>query len=287
MRRYICSMLYKYKEEQVIVLLSKALKVLGFEPKYMNVFFDEFSNSLDDVSFDEKYLFTLMKRNPGAITIKSKLYDEDKQEDFFWFRFKLDIDTAYGLDTCSLEWSNSNLDFLLNSNDFKSFLGFENLIYSYCYNQLDCMEQSDNSMVNPGFNTPSQPGERTRDFILNNTVDVSEHWGRYVSTRGIVFMAAPLMWFGKEFYTITPKEELIKFKDASLIKHPSFDTIYIVLFDLYDTPSKRENRMKQRDFWKFFDLQNKIDRYEQNNPVDFTKWLLERAALKKKQKSKK
>jgi hypothetical protein len=284
MKRFLCHCLYKYKKEEPQVLLSRALSILGFEPKYMNIYFDEFEEPLDDIAFDEDYLFSLLKRNPGSITIKSELYDENKTENYFWFRFKLDIDTVHRLDTCSLEWSNDNLDFLLNSGSFQSFFSFESLIYCYCYDQMDCMQQSDISMVNPDFDTPWQTGEITREFILNNAVDISEHWGRYVSTRGIRFMAAPLMWFGKEFFKIIPKEELLKFKDASLINHASFDIVYIVLFDLYDTTAKKENRAMQKEFWKFFDLQNKIDRYEKDNPIDALAWLKARVASKKKQK---
>lgn len=287
MRQYLCQILYAYSEKEALAFILKALKVLGFQPKYMNISFNEFEKSLDDIAFEEEFLFTLLKRKPNTITILNQLYDEDNMENYSWFRFSLSIDTAFTLKTCSLEWSNSSLNFLLSSKEFKTFLDVENLIYCYCYDQLDCMDQSDTSKVNPEFNSPWKFGEHSRDFILTNAKDISEHWGRYVSTRGITFMAAPIMYFGKEFYKIIPKEELIKFKSASLIDHSTFEIVYIVLFDLYDIPSKKGNRISQKEFWKFFDLQKKIAQYEKTHPIDFVKWLKERGTSNKKRKVKK
>lgn len=285
MERYSCSILYKFNKDDFLESFKNALQVLGFEPLYMDIYIDEFSNSLDDIRYDTDYVFDLAQKKPSTILLKNKIYDADtRTTDFFWFRFRLSIDSPFGLDTCSFEWSNNNLEFLVNNNLFNTFLNSTNLIYCYCYNQFDCMRQSNASMNNPDFEKPWKPGEMSRDFILNNAIDVSEHWGRYVSTRGVTFMAAPLMWFGEEYFKITAKEALLKFTGASLVNYPSLDLVHIKLFDLYDDPSKKENREKQKFFWKTFDLQKKIEQYEKDRPIDFIAWYKEKAAMKKKKK---
>jgi hypothetical protein len=287
MKKYACSILYKCNEEKKIFeLLSMAIKVLGFEPRYMNILFDEFSESLKDIEFDENYLFTLLRKTPSSIIIKNKLYEEDNPQNFCNFSFRITKDEHFSLQSCSLSWLNKNLNFLIDSDYFKSFLGFENLVYNYCYNQYDCYEQSNTSRRNPDFDKPIKPGESTREFILHD-IDISEHWGRVLSIRGMSFMAAPLMWFGEGFYRIISKEKLLKFKYASLASPPSFNLVHVKLFELYDDPSKGENRNKQKEFWNFFDLQNRIKQYENENPIDAVAWLKARAAAKKKQKSRK
>lgn len=286
MKKYACTNLYKCEElEDVSDLLSLAIKVLGFEPKYMDVFFNEFSEPLNDISFDGEYLYLLLKKQPNTIIIKNKLYDEDNPNSCYSFSLKIGTNENFSLQTCSLSWLNTNLDFLLNGNEFKSFIELKNLVYCYCYDQYDCHNQSDTSRINPDIDKPLSSGEMTRDYILHD-IDISEHWGRVVSVRGISFMAAPLMWFGTEFYKIIPKEKLLSFKDASLIKQVPFDVTYVALFDLYDEPSKQENRIKQKEFWKSLDLQNVITKYENDNPIDAVAWLKARAAQKKLQKRK-
>ena len=97
---------------------------------------------------------------------------------------------------------------------------------------------------------------------------------------------APLMWLGEEYFKIIPKEKLLKFKGSSLINYTSFDLVHIKLFELYDDPSKIENRERQKSFWKTFDLEKRVVQYEKDRPFDFIKWYKERAALKKKKKKK-
>jgi hypothetical protein len=57
------------------------------------------------------------------------------------------------------------------------------------------------------------------------------------------------------------------------------------LFDLYDDPAKVDNRQRQKDFWKTFDLQKKAEQYEKDRPIDFIAWYKERAIAKKKNKN--
>jgi len=287
MKRYICSLLYRYEEEKSFHLLSNALQVLGFSPRYMDIFFDEFQKPLRDISFDEKYLRSVLKKNPGTITIKRQLYDETNRENNDWFRFKLSLDTFFRLNTCSLEWSNRNLDFLITSEQWGSFLNLENIISCYCYDQYDSFNQTNNNIDLFKLNYPNTLFKISKDHLGDDAIDISEHWGRFVDIHGLFFIAAPLIWYGEKIYKIIPKEKLLSYRYSSLINSSSFDLVHIKLFDLYDDPSKVENRDRQLEFWKFFDLQNRINRNEKDHPIDAVGWLKARAALKKNKKTKK
>jgi len=287
MKKFSCSILYKFNIDEFSVLLGNALNALGFEPIYMDIFFDEFSSSLNDIQYDSEYFFRILEKKPGIVMLKNRIYDADAgTTDYSWFRFKLILNTPYNEQFCSLEWSNTSLDFLLNDNLLNQFLSYQNLIYCYCYDQYDCMNQSNTSAINPNFETPLESGETSSDFILNDAIDISQHWGRYIKSLEFTFMAAPLMWFGEEYFKIIPMEVLLKFKDASIINHPTFSLGHIKLFELYDDPAKTDNRQKQKEFWKTFDLQKKAKQYEKDRPFDFIAWYKERANAKKKKKIK-
>lgn len=287
MKKFSCSILYKFNGDEFSGLFENALNALGFEPIYMDIIFDEFSSSLDDIQYDSDYLRRLLKKNPSTVMLKNKMYDADTgTTDYYWFRLKLILDTPYKEQFCSFEWSNTSLDFILNDNFLNQFLDYKNLIYCYCYDQYDCMNQSNTSVINPHFETSWEPGETSRDLILNDTNDISQHWGRYIKSLEFTFMAAPLMWFGEEYFKIISKEALLKFKDASIINYPSFSLVHIKLFELYDDPAKTDNRQKQKDFWETFGLIKKAKQYEKDRPFDFIAWYKERANAKKKKKFK-
>jgi hypothetical protein len=285
MKRYACDMLFKHNENNSITLLIQALDVLGFTPNYMSIFFNEFEKSLDDITYDKDYLLKCIKNKPHFhVTLNQQLYSVDNREINNWFKFIVNADSPFGLNTCSLEWSNTQLDFLLNEKIIKSFLENPNFIYCYCYNQYDVSNQSNEQVDSFIENYPNQPYKIVKNFMGDIVIDISQHWGRFIATRGITFMAAPLMWFGGEYFKIIPKESLLKFPGASLVNYPSLDLVHIKLFDLYDDPSKKENREKQKLFWKTFDLQKRIEQYEKDRPIDFIAWYKEKAAKKKKKK---
>ena len=284
MKKYACNFLYKYSESEMLALLTNALDVLGFEPTYMAIFFNEFEKPLDDITYDKKYLFEILKSAPISITLKSQLYDEGKRETNNWFRIKLYLDRPYDSDSCSFEWNNTNLDFLIDSDKFSVFLSSPNLVYAYCYDQYDCMNQSNNRIDSFVLEHPNKSYKIAKDHLNDDVIDVSKHWGRYVNTLEFTFMAAPLMWFGEDYFKIIPKEKLLKFKGAILINHFSFDLVHIQLFALYDDPSMIKNRERQQMFWETFDLEKKAVQYEEDRPFDFIKWYKEKAAKKKRKR---
>lgn len=281
MKRYASDMLYKHNENNSITLLNQALNVLGFTPSYMSIFFNEFEKSLDDITYDKEYLLKCTRNKPHFhVTINQQLYSVENRETNNWFKFIVNADSPFGLNTCSLEWSNIQLDFLLNEKIIKSFLQNPNFIYCYCYNQYDVSHQSNGRVDSFIENYPNQPYRIVKNFMDDDVIDISQHWGRFVSTRGITFMAAPLMWFGQEYLKIISKESLLNFTEASVANDT--DIVHIKLFDLYADPAIPENRKRQKDFWQTFDLQKKLEQYEKDRPFDFIAWHKERAALKKK-----
>lgn len=280
MERYICNLLYEYSESDYIAIFKQALNILGFEVKYMRVVFDEFEKPLDDVPFDKEQLLKILKRKPNNITLKQQLYDERNREGNNWFKFGLNVESPFGLNTCSLEWSNTCLDFLLKEKAIEIFLEMPNLIYCFCYNQYDCLKQTDERIQSFTKNYPGQQYQVVKNQAGDDVVDISQHWGRYISTRGITFMSAPLMWFGKEYFMIIAKDSLLRFPGSSIIDN----VVHVELFDLYDNPEKPENRQRQKDFWKTLNLQKHAEQYEKDRPFNFIAWYKERIALKKKKR---
>lgn len=285
MKRYSCSILYSFNENNFLNFFSSALETLGFEPAYMTVYFDEFTNPLEDIRYDKNHVIKLLGKKPTTITLKNKIYDPDENTSgYCWFRFKLILDNPYKEEFCSLEWSNNSLDFLFRSKEFNYFLESKSLIYCYCYNQEDCMKQSNTSIINPEFEKPQAANSKQQEFILKDAINISEHWGRYIKALEFVFMAAPLMWFGEEYFKIIPQEKLLKFAGASLINFSTYNLVHVKLFDLYDDPEKTMNRQRQKEFWETFSLQNKAEQYKEERPIDFIAWYKERATTKKKRK---
>ena len=113
-------------------MLNNALSLLGFEPKYMDIFLSE-NEILSDIDYEVTSMLSLLDKGATGILIKNKLYDETDCN--YWFR--VSIDKAY-YNKVSLQWLNSDLDFLISSNSFQNFLKFKNIICGYCYDQEDC-----------------------------------------------------------------------------------------------------------------------------------------------------
>lgn len=271
-------MLFLFDENRLTTSLNKAVEILGFEPKFLNITIDEFTKPKYSIKYNKHELASYIQNLPNSIIFQNEEYEQDNSKIFSFFRVGISNDTAFPIKHYSFEWSNSNLDFLLQSEQFKQLLLSENLIYSYCYDQKDTMLQSNNSRINPDFEKPMAVDESYRDFTIND-VDISKNWGRILSVHGLEFMAAPLMWFGKEFYKIVPKEKLLE-----LGTRLSKDVIEIKLFDLYANTSEQKNREKQRFFWEKMNLERVVSEYVKNNPLDMATWIMSRVAKKKKSK---
>lgn len=276
MKKYFCEIVFVFDESRLLSFIDDAVKVFGFEPKSMDIIIDEFTKPKYEVPYNVNELNKYLKKLPNSVTLQNEDYDSVNKDNFAFFRIKIANDTAFPIKTFSFEWSNNNLDFLLKSEEFGKFILAKGLIYCYCYDQNDVMEQSDNSRINPDFDTPIGENEGIREFT-NNDVDVSQNWGRYLSIHGLEFMAAPLMWFGNEFYKIISKHKLLQLGKAL----PN-ETVNIKLFDLYSNPAEEKNRKAQKVFWENLNLEEVVSNYAKDNPLDMTGWLMSRIAKKKK-----
>lgn len=276
MRKLSCILIYNYDQEELSDLLNNALSLLGFEPKYMDIFLSE-NEILSDIDYEVTSMLSLLDKGATGILIKNKLYDETDCN--YWFR--LSIDKAY-YNKVSLQWLNSDLDFLISSNSFQNFLKFKNIICGYCYDQEDCFLQSNEDIEYYKLKMKHEPSKIKKNQFGDNIVDVSEHWGRIERVCGLEFMAAPLMWFGKYFFKIISKEDLLRFKYAVINQPESNDIVFIKLFELNSLPS--ENRIKQKEFWLFFELRQRITNYRKEHSIDLEKWVKEQILLKKQKK---
>lgn len=285
--RYGCEILIRYDESGFGIVLKDILQKLGFEPLYFDVFFDEFKKPKDDLPFDpEKIISLLSKEKPGVLTIKSALYDDlGNNEAYNWVRIRLNIDD--GMDetigkTFLLEWSNTGtLDFLISSQVFTSLLKHEDLIYCYCYDSKDAMQQSDSS-YNEFSKEPLPDGVvLTLNDWGDRIIDISKNWGRMQTVRSVTFMAAPLMWFGQGFDKVLKLKEMRKFKYA---RHEDMEKgpVYIELFKLGDNPSLPENRLKQKEYWDFLSYHDTVRKYDKANQVDGIAWYRNRVKQKNK-----
>ena len=79
-------------------------------------------------------------------------------------------------------------------------------------------------------------------------------WGKLVMVKSMPFIAAPVMFFGKEYFSIIPKEILSKVPNSQ-------EFISIKLFDLYENPNL--HRDSQKKYWKITSLSKRIEKYKE------------------------
>jgi len=249
----------------------------------MNILVDEFSEMLYELEFNLPYLLTLLEKTPSSVVLRSEKYDDSRVDSALTFSFRTEKDEHFALKRSSFSWTSGNLEFLLGSKTFAGLLANQNLVYCYCFNQDDAYSQSHTNRQNPNVGKRGILNNNSGEFILHD-VDISQNWGRVLTGRGITLMAAPLMWFGDGFFDIIPKGKLLSFKYSTLVSSPNAECVCTKLFDFYDEPSKPENRQKQKEFWKFFDLENQMKHWEEKNPIDAIAFLKARAAAKRKKK---
>ena len=236
--QYICELYFDKMKSDRQELMKLALQGLGFTPNIMSIHVT-MNEMYEEVSYDEDLLLSILLKNTDSrIKIAQHLYDENTVNS--WFRLSEMEGNFF-----SLRWSNENLDFLLAEN-IPQFLKTDGFAAGYVFNNQDAWQQSREAKDNSNLRSTDFPGQF-----------------KYVC--GMQFMAAPLMWFGNGFFEIVSKNKLIKFSQAREINS---DIVEVRLFDIYESPQKAENRISQRDFWSFFDLDKVVSDYEKNNSVD-------------------
>ena len=87
-------------------------------------------------------------------------------------------------------------------------------------------------------------------------------WGKLVMVKSMPFIAAPVMFFGKEYFSIIPKEILLKVPNSQEFIINEQDVISIKLYDLYENPNL--HRDSQKKYWKITSLSLRIKKYQEN-----------------------
>jgi hypothetical protein len=241
--QYICELYFDKNRNNWQHLIRMSITNLGFLPNVMTIYLND--RMFEDIPYNEEFLLSILSEEdiPG-ITIRNHIYDETVED--IWFKL---VDTKW--EFVSIKWSNTNLDFLLSGN-LANILKIDGFVAGYVFENNDIWEQSAKAKENKESNYTVFPGQY-----------------KYVS--GMKFMAAPLMWFGKSFFEIISKDKLLSFDMAYIDELKYSNLVKVKLFDIYDSPDKPENRLKQKEFWSFFDLDKVISKYEEDNQVDAEK----------------
>ncbi len=265
--RNSCDILIKYDELTFLDYFKKALGNLGFEPLFMDIFFDEFHRPKDDLEYDEEYLMELLSKKikPQSIMIKNSVYAEG--EPYYWLRISLRNDdefiTTLGKNYL-FEWSNRDLNFIIDNGFLKEILNSSPFIYCFCFDSADAYQYRDIS-----HDKKERDKQRKSDY------------SRYTSVRDCGFVAAAEMWFSELYNPVFDILYFNKFKYADFGECAGQTICHIKLFDLYADPSLPENRAKQKAYWNLLITHNVFENYEKNNEIDFDEWVRIKCKRKK------
>jgi hypothetical protein len=254
--QYICELYFDKETSDQQELMKLALQSLGFIPTIMSIYVS-MDEMYEEVSYSEDLLFSVLsKEDDSGITITQHIYDENTTNP--WFRFGKEEGKFV-----SLKWSNENMDFLL-AEKITHFLKINGFAAGYVFDNKDAWEQSREAKENSELSSVNYPGQF-----------------KYVC--GMQFMAAPLMWFGEPFFEIISKDELLKFSKAQKL---NTDLVEVKLFNIYESPEKSENRIAQKNFWTFFELDKVVTKFEEENSIDAVQALNDFLAKMKSPKKK-
>jgi hypothetical protein len=271
-QQFSCTLFFRYSQEALKELWIAALSRLDFEPRIMYVYVD-FYNVLENIPYNHEVLFSALVRGATLIKIRNKAYDEEGSNP--WFSMEYDEENSI----VAFSWRKENLEFLLGNNQLDMFLERPDFINGICYDTNDAFNQSQKTSTTF---TNTDPNDIYNVKKIEHVIDVSKHWGRLETAGGLEFIAAPMMWFGVQFYRIIPRDKLLAFSRSSLIKYPSSEVIFTKLFNLYDSPSSENNRSEQEQFWKFFELDIVVENYRKETDQSIS--LKERLQKLKKRK---
>lgn len=235
------------KVKSLSVFFDRMISSLNFTPNKMDVYYNEFSTPKFLVKYSPQLPYLLSKAEvDGGITSFS-LYDSKYSNERVtpFFRAKI-LDTTFSNEqvVCILEWAsyptlyfNPDIQFLNNylCDDVK-------LIFLFAYNQLDI-----------------RAGGQTN--YLKKILNPRLKWGKRVMIKDLPFIAAPVMFFGKDYFKIIPKEILLEVPNSQDITIREQEVIYIKLFGLYENPNLHRN--SQKKFWKVTSLSQRIKKYQE------------------------
>lgn len=226
--------------------LERIINALDFTPSKMDVYYNEFSAPKFFVNYNPQIIQQLsMTEVDGGITSFS-LYDNKYSNENVtpFFRARI-LDTTFSNEqvVCILEWvSYPTLYFNPDIHFLSKYLRDNvKLIFLLAYDQFDVETK------NVGF--------------LKTLLHPQSRWRRRVMVNSMPFMAAPVMFFGKEYFSIIPKEILLKVPNSKVDMIQKQEVIAIKLFNLYDSPSL--HRDAQKKYWKVTSLLRRIKDYQE------------------------
>ena len=237
----------RLKTEILSVFFDNIIKSLDFKPDKMDIYYNEFSTPKFFIKYNSNLLNALsLSELDGGVTSFS-LYDNRYTNERItpFFRVKI-LDTTFSNKqvVCLFEWvSYSKLYFDLDVLFLSNYLSDETkIIFLIAYNQLDGIA-----------------GIEKQNYF-KRIFSSQAKWGKRIFVNSIPFIAAPVMFFGNEYYSIIPKDVLLKVPNSQELIVKGQEVIAISLFDLYDNPNLHRNTQKK--YWQITSLSQRIKKYE-------------------------
>lgn len=237
----------RLKTEILSVFFDNIIKSLDFKPDKMDIYYNEFSTPKFFIKYNSNLLNALsLSELDGGVTSFS-LYDNRYTNERItpFFRVKI-LDTTFSNKqvVCLFEWvSYSKLYFDLDVLFLSNYLSDEaKIIFLIAYNQLDGIA-----------------GIEKQNYF-KRIFSSQAKWGKRIFVNSIPFIAAPVMFFGNEYYSIIPKDVLLKVPNSQELIVRGQEVIAIRLFDLYDNPNLHRNTQKK--YWQITSLSQRIKKYE-------------------------
>jgi hypothetical protein len=227
---------YKYSKENFVELVNKSISILlDFTPKYMCIYFNEYK-SINKV-YDKQYLYELLLENPSSIELISEKYNEKNTDNYKIMNIQKH--NSYYMD---LDITKINSSLIFDSNTISEFLGFNGFVCGYCYN---------NSYI------------ESNVFFNNIRFKSSEYeYLSFISTYGISFVAAPIIWFGNPMFEILDKKIFLNNFTCEII---NINNNYIYKLNLYsiDESSKIDFVLEKQNYiWNTLNIKNKFKEFE-------------------------
>lgn len=237
----------RLKTKILSVFFDNIIKSLDFKPDKMDIYYNEFSTPKFFIKYNSNLLNALsLSELDGGVTSFS-LYDNRYTNERItpFFRVKI-LDTTFSNKqvVCLFEWvSYSKLYFDLDVLFLSNYLSDEaKIIFLIAYNQLDGIA-----------------GIEKQNYF-KRIFSSQAKWGKRIFVNSIPFIAAPVMFFGNEYYSIIPKDVLLKVPNSQELIVKGQEVIAIRLFDLYDNPNLHRNTQKK--YWQITSLSQRIKKYE-------------------------
>lgn len=237
----------RLKTEILSEFFDNIIKSLDFKPDKMDIYYNEFSTPKFFIKYNSNLLNALsLSELDGGVTSFS-LYDNRYTNERItpFFRVKI-LDTTFSNKqvVCLFEWvSYSKLYFDLDVLFLSNYLSDEaKIIFLIAYNQLDGIA-----------------GIEKQNYF-KRIFSSQAKWGKRIFFNSIPFIAAPVMFFGNEYYSIIPKDVLLKVPNSQELIVKGQEVIAIRLFDLYDNPNLHRNTQKK--YWQITSLSQRIKKYE-------------------------